>query len=160
MLGFLFQSDTATSILGWFAFLFIISIAFYIYFSLTLMLIARKSNTPGAGLAWIPIVNLILMCQIARRPAWWILLLFVPFVNLVVYALIWMSIAEVRGHSPLTGALAIVPFVGLIVPAILAIGEPKNPDAAGGTRICGNCRAQIFGGESFCRNCGSAVPIA
>ena len=38
-----------------------IGFALYLYFSVTLMLIARKSRTSGAGLAWIPLLNLFLI---------------------------------------------------------------------------------------------------
>ena len=37
--------------------------------------IARKTGTPSPWMAWIPVVNLVLMCRIAGRPGWWLLLL-------------------------------------------------------------------------------------
>jgi len=42
--------------------------AFYIYLSLALVTIATKTNTPNGWLAWIPIANLFLTLQIARKP--------------------------------------------------------------------------------------------
>jgi len=45
---------------------------FYIYMAYTLMKIAQKTNTENAWFAWIPILNIILMLQIAKKPLWWI----------------------------------------------------------------------------------------
>jgi hypothetical protein len=42
--------------------------AIYIYMSMALMTIATKTNTPNGWLAWIPIANIFLMLQIARKP--------------------------------------------------------------------------------------------
>lgn len=150
------QTSPWTSIFGWFAFLLVNSFLLYIYFSLTMMIIARKTGTPGAGLAWIPILNLYLICQIARRPGWWLILLLIPVVNLVVLAMLWMSIAEMRGKPAWTGALAVIPFVGMIVPAYLAAGGGVSKFALG-ARNCQTCGTPIVADESFCRNCGEAA---
>jgi hypothetical protein len=51
---------------------------FYVYTALALMTIATKTNTPNGWLAWIPIANIILMLNIARKPIWWIVLFLIP----------------------------------------------------------------------------------
>ena len=38
--------------------------------------------------------NIILILNIARKPLWWILLCFIPIVNIVVMVLVWMGVAE------------------------------------------------------------------
>jgi len=53
----------------------IIGLALYVYSSWALMTIAKKTDTPNAWLAWIPIANLYLMTQVAQIP-WWTFLLF------------------------------------------------------------------------------------
>lgn len=45
----------------------ILYILIYIYFAYTLMIIANKTNTENLWYAWIPIVNLYLMCKIADK---------------------------------------------------------------------------------------------
>lgn len=92
----------------------------YVYISLALMTIASKTNTPNGWLAWIPIVNIILMLNIAQKPVWWIILLLIPLVNIVIAILVWMGIAEARHKPNWWGILMIVPVVGLIVPGYLA----------------------------------------
>jgi len=42
--------------------------------ALSLQTIATKTNTENAWLAWIPVVNLILMLNIAKKPIWWFIL--------------------------------------------------------------------------------------
>ncbi|MBX7149872.1 hypothetical protein K1X76_12445 [bacterium] len=95
----------------------------YVYFSLCLMKIAQKTNTPNAWMAWIPIVNIVLILQIAKQPMWWIILLLIPFVNIVMSIIVWMKIAEARGKPGWVGVLLIVPVAGLFVPGYLAFTD-------------------------------------
>ncbi len=92
----------------------------YVYMALALSTIAKKTNTENAWLAWIPIINIILMLNIAKKPIWWIILCFIPLVNIVILIIVWMAIAEARGKPNWWGILMIVPFVNLIVPGYLA----------------------------------------
>ena len=94
--------------------------AAYVYTSLALQTIAQKTNTENAWLAWIPIANLFLMLNVAKKPIWWIILFLIPLVNLVIMILVWMAIAEARGKPNWWGVLTLVPFVNLIVPGYLA----------------------------------------
>jgi ABC-type Na+ efflux pump permease subunit len=107
--------------LGAFALVFVvIGLAAYVYMALALSTIAKKTNTENPWLAWIPVINIILMLNIAKKPLWWIILFLVPFVNIVILVLVWMAIAEARKKPNWWGILIIVPFVGLIVPGYLA----------------------------------------
>jgi len=136
------------------------SLLLYLYVSITLMIIARKSNTRNAGLAWIPIVNLFLMCQIARRPGWWVLLLLIPVVNLFVTALLWMSIAEMRDKPLWTGALMLVPVLNLLILVYLAAGKKTAPGTSSEPRGCPRCGTLAAGTDPFCGRCGQTMPAA
>jgi len=92
----------------------------YIYVALALMTIATKTNTQNAWLAWIPIANVFLMIQIAKKPVWWFILCLIPLVNIVMMIIIWMAIAEARNKPSWWGILLIIPVVNLIVPGYLA----------------------------------------
>jgi len=98
----------------------VFAVACYVYFALALQAIAKKTTTPNGWLAWIPIANLILMCQIARKPVWWFILLFIPIANIVFGILIWMAIAEARGKPNWWGIMFIVPVMNLVMPGYLA----------------------------------------
>jgi hypothetical protein len=110
-----------TAMLGGFMFIFLIFfLVFYVYIALALQTIAQKTNTENPWLAWIPIVNIVLMLNIAKKPIWWIILFFIPLVSFVMAIIVWMGIAEERGKPNWWGILLIVPGVGLIVPGYLA----------------------------------------
>ena len=98
----------------------VIGIGLYVYMSLALQTIANKTNTQNSWLAWIPIANIILMLQIAKKPLWWLILFFVPLANIVIAIMIWMGVAEARGKPNWWGILMIVPVANLIVPGMLA----------------------------------------
>jgi len=101
-------------------FCLIIGAAAYVYMSLALQTIADKTKTQNSWLAWIPIANLVLMLNIAKKPMWWIILFFVPVVNFVILIMVWMAVAEARGKPSWWGILTIVPVANLIVPGVLA----------------------------------------
>jgi hypothetical protein len=98
----------------------VVGLAFYIYFSLALQTIAKKTNTENAWWAWVPILQIILMLNIAKKPVWWIILFFIPLVGIVFAILTFMGIAEARNKPSWWGILVIVPVIGLIVPGYLA----------------------------------------
>jgi hypothetical protein len=113
-----------TAMLGGFMFIFVMFfLVFYVYLALTLQTIAQKTNTENPWLAWIPIANIVLMLNIAKKPIWWIILFLIPLVSAVMAIIVWMGIAEERGKPNWWGILLIVPGVGLIVPGYLAWSE-------------------------------------
>lgn len=117
--------DAASGMIGGAA-LVIYILLVYVYPALCLHFIASKTNTSPAWLAWIPIANVVLMLMVADKPIWWIVLLFIPLVNLVwivLAILVWMGIAEKRGKSSAIGILIIVPFVNLIMMGYLAFSK-------------------------------------
>jgi hypothetical protein len=115
------DNHVPTALLGGFLFIFcIILLVAYVYHALALQTIAQKTNTDNPWLAWIPIANLILMLNIAKKPIWWIILFLIPLVNIVFIILVWMGIAEARNKPNWWGILMIVPPVNIIVPGYLA----------------------------------------
>lgn len=103
-----------------FLFIAVIGIGLYVYIALALQTIATKTNTENAWWGWVPILQILLMLNIAKKPLWWILLMLIPFVNIVVGIIVWMAVAEARGKPNWWGILLIVPVVGIIVPGYLA----------------------------------------
>jgi Family of unknown function (DUF5684) len=101
-------------------FIVVFALGAYIYMALALQTIANKTGTINAWLAWIPIANLILMLNVAKKPMWWIILLLIPVVGLVVGVIVWMAIAEARHKPSWWGIMLIVPLVNFVVPGYLA----------------------------------------
>ena len=94
----------------------------YFWMALCLFIIADKTFTPNGWLAWIPIVNAYTMCKVAGKSGWWVLLLLIPFMNIIAYIVIWMAIAKACGQSSWLGILMIIPGVNYIIPGVLAFG--------------------------------------
>ena len=97
-----------------------IMIVAYIYTALALQVIARKTHTTNGWWAWIPILQIILSLNIAKKPTWWVVLCLIPIVNFVFLIMVWMAIAEARNKPSWWGILLIVPLVQFIVPGYLA----------------------------------------
>jgi len=100
--------------------LILFSVAFYAFFAFRFQTIAKKTGTANRWMAWIPILNLILIFSIAERSAWWIILYFVPFVNLFIWVNIWIEIAELLEKPKWIGSLMIFPGINIFALAYLA----------------------------------------
>ena len=103
-------------------FLFIF-VALYAYMAICFMKIAEKTGTENGWWAWIPILNILLMLAIARKPMWWIILMLIPIVNFVIFILVFVGICQVRGKSGWLTVGFLVPVVNLIVLGYLAFGD-------------------------------------
>ncbi len=100
-----------------------VGLAAYLFSAFALMAIAKKTNTPNGWLGFIPIGNLYLMTQLAKLPWWWILLLFVPFANIIAGIYIWWKIAERLGKPGWWSLLLLIPIVNIVIIAIMAWGK-------------------------------------
>ncbi len=107
--------------------MFIVFIAIYVYMAYALQKIAKKTNTPNDWLAWIPIANIVLMFQIVRLPLWWILGLFVPFLNIVLIVYVWWKIAEACHRPGWWGILMLIGPINLILIYFMAFKDPVVP---------------------------------
>jgi len=74
------------------------------YFAIIILLIAAiwkvfsKAGQPGWA-AIIPIYNIYVMCKVAGRPGWWLLLMLIPFVNLIIAIILSVDIAKRFGKG-------------------------------------------------------------
>ncbi|MBN1326558.1 MAG: signal peptidase I, partial [Candidatus Cloacimonetes bacterium] len=81
-----------------------------------------KAGKPGWGCI-IPIYNVILQMEIAGRPGWWFLLMFIPGVNIVISIIVLLDIAKAFGKGTGFGIGLIL--LGFIFFPILAFGDAK-----------------------------------
>jgi len=75
-----------------------------------------KAGKPGWG-AIIPIYNVYLLIKIAGRPGWWLILYFIPIVNIIILLLVSLDIARNFGHGAGFGILLwlIAPIMYLVL---------------------------------------------
>jgi len=70
-----------------------------------------KAGKPGWA-SLIPIYNVIVLLEIAGKPLWWIVLMFIPVVNIVIAILVAIAVAEKFGKGAGFGlGLAFLPMV-------------------------------------------------
>ncbi len=87
-----------------------------------------KAGKPG-WVAIVPIYNAVVLLEVAGRPLWWVVLLFIPVVSLVIWIIVAIDLAKSFGKS--TGfALGLV-FLGFIFFPILGFGPARYLGPAG-----------------------------
>ena len=102
---------------------FIVIIAVYIIQGLALMTIANKLGEENGWWGFVPILNLVLTVKLAQKEMWWVILFFVPCVNIVAVILSWNAIAVRRGKPDYMGWLMLIPCVGWFVPLYIAFSD-------------------------------------
>jgi len=103
----------------------------YIVFVIPLYAIFTKAGRPGWG-AFIPIYSTIVLLEVVGRPIWWIILLFIPIVNLVVFIIVMNDLSKSFGHG--VGFTLGLIFLSWIFEMILAFGSStyRGPVASPG----------------------------
>lgn len=81
-----------------------------------------KAGKPGWA-AIIPIYNLIVLLEIAGKPIWWIILYFIPFVNVVISIIVLASVSRNFGRG--IGTTLGLIFLPLIFFPILGFGSAR-----------------------------------
>lgn len=106
------------------------------YFGFIALMIASmwKINTKAGQPGWaclIPFYNIIVMLKIAGKPAWWLVLMFIPLVNIVIAILMTAGIARAfgKGAGFTVGLLLLSP----IFYPILAFGDAEYQGTGGGS---------------------------
>ncbi len=84
--------------------------------------IFTKAGKPGWAIL-IPIYNIIVMMQIIKKPLWWVIMLFIPFVNIVFGILIMYNLVLKFGQPGWHVVLAI--FIGVIYYPYLAFSKAE-----------------------------------
>jgi len=91
-----------------------------------------KAGEPGWGV-FVPIYNLYLICKISGRPEWWLILFFIPLVNVVIGLIIAMDIAKAFSKS--SGFGIGLWLLGFIFVPILGFGSAQYTQPSALTRF-------------------------
>ena len=65
--------------------------------------------------ALIPVYNAYLLMKIIGRPTWWVILLFIPTINLIMFIVIWVEILRSFGWNSLKNNALVIITLGLYV---------------------------------------------
>lgn len=91
----------------WFLFFLAIQV---VHFLATWKLYIRAGYK--AWQAAVPVYNAVILMKIINRPWWWVLLLFIPVVNLIMFIVIWVEIARSFGFTKKAHTLLAVVSLG------------------------------------------------
>lgn len=100
----------------------VVYLAVLVFMVICMWRLFSKAGKPGWA-SIIPIYNAVVMCQIAGKPGWWVLLMFIPLVNIIISILVIIGLAQNfgRGVGTIIG-LILLPIV--FIP-ILAFGSAQ-----------------------------------
>jgi hypothetical protein len=93
---------------------------FAILMIVSFWMIFEKAGQPGWA-SIIPIYNIIVLLQVAGKPIWWIILLLIPFVNIIFLIMIYHGISVNFGKD--TGFTVGLVLLPVIFFPILAFGS-------------------------------------
>ncbi|MBZ4035091.1 signal peptidase I [Flavobacterium sp. 17A] len=65
--------------------------------------------------AFIPIYNLVILMKIIKRPRWWVLLLFIPIINLLMIPVIWIEFIRSFGKNSTKDTVLVLLTFGLYI---------------------------------------------
>jgi len=116
------------------------AVAVIIWLALAILMIASfwkiftKAGKPGWA-SIIPFYNIYVMLQIASKPGWWLILYFIPLVNLIIGIIVIVALAQSFGKG--VGFAVGMIFIGIIFYPILAFGSARylGPGGAAETPV-------------------------
>ena len=107
----------------------IISLLIAVFLIVAMWKVFTKAGQPGWA-SIIPIYNIYIWCKIVGRPAWWIILMLIPFVNFIICIILCIDLAKSFGKGAGFGlGLA---FLGIIFFPILGFGTAQYQGPAAG----------------------------
>ena len=104
-------------------------VGWLVFYAYCLQKIGQRAGTPGTWWAWVPILNVLLMLRIAKKPLWWVVLFAVPFaIGLFTYV-VPLQIGARGTAFPRLGSLAL--WLYLAAGAALYVSFAYTPPEAG-----------------------------
>lgn len=88
-----------------------------------------KSAGFQAWQAAVPIYNAFILMKIIKRPAWWVILLFIPTINLILFGVIWVETLRSFGKNSAKDTALVLLTFGLYIYTVNYSANPKHqPD--------------------------------
>lgn len=136
----------AAFIMSFLLILLFILIVVYLYFSICLYNIAKKTNTSNRWAAWVPIVQIFYPIIISQKPWWWIFVVLIlgffssslnrsesgivqlvsfliSITIIVVWVYIWMGVCVKLKRPNWWGVLMMIPLINIVFLGILAFSN-------------------------------------
>ncbi len=132
------DGGTVAAIMAAVAAYFLFLMVFVVLSVIAMWKVFEKAGKPGWA-ALVPIYNTIILLEVVGRPVWWVVLMFVPIANIVVWLLIALDLAKAFGKSATFGVIGLF-FFNIIGMLMLGFGDakyvgaPNKPQAAPATK--------------------------
>ncbi len=98
------------NVTGWIIFILIVQV---VHFAATWKLYVKAGRK--AWEAAVPIYNAIVLMEIIRRPKWWVILLFIPIINLLMFPVIWVETIRSFGRNSLIDTWLVLLTLGFYI---------------------------------------------
>ncbi|HSE29680.1 MAG TPA: DUF5684 domain-containing protein [Candidatus Saccharimonadales bacterium] len=96
-------------------------LAFIIFMIVSVWKVFVKAGKPGWA-SIVPFYNIWVLLEVANRPGWWLILYFIPLVNIVIHFIVSIDVAKAFGKDGAFGFFLIGIF-GFIGYPIIAFGK-------------------------------------
>lgn len=101
---------------------FLVWLGFIVFFIAAMWKVFEKAEQPG-WTAIVPIYNLYIMTKIGGKPGWWVIMFFLPIVNLIF--LIWLYNMISKSFGKTEGFTAGLVILGFIFWPVLGFGSAQ-----------------------------------
>ncbi|MFZ2429875.1 MAG: signal peptidase I [Lutibacter sp.] len=98
------------TMIQWFMFFLIVQV---IHFAGTWKLYVKAGRKSWEAI--VPVYNAIVLLKILKRPIWWIILLFIPIINLLMFPVIWVETVRSFGKYKTTDSVLAVLTLGFYI---------------------------------------------
>ena len=104
------------------AWLIVLYLAIVVLMIASIWKVFTKAGKPGWA-AIIPIYNIVVLLEIVGKPIWWIILMLIPFVNIIIQIIVTHQLSKSFGKD--VGFTIGLIFLGFIFFPILGFGSAK-----------------------------------
>ncbi len=94
----------------WLLFIIILQV---VHFLGTWKLYVKAGRKPWEAI--VPVYNAIVLMQIINRPKWWVVLLFIPIINLLMFPIVWIETLRSFGKNTTKDSILVVLTLGLYI---------------------------------------------
>ena len=98
------------TVTGWLIFFLIIQVIHFLGTWKMYVAAGRKAFEAG-----VPVYNAVILMKIINRPWWWVILLFVPIVNLIMIPVVWVETLRSYGYNSAKDTILVLITLGLYI---------------------------------------------
>lgn len=99
---------------------------FHLVMAVALWKMAERMKEEPKWFALVPILNIALFMKLAKKPLWWVILFFIPLVNVVTLVVATMALCVRFGMNKWWGLVSLISPLNLVLYLYLAFGAGKS----------------------------------